>query len=125
MDLAYLTVVFFLSVRYYHQKFFGGISMNDINKRLNAYIETHPFNAGDSSCETVLEQLYQAYSESHESDPAEISHGFKELEFFLHTLPLADNDAVFNLCCRLCIAYERQTFVDGLQYGVHFTNALK
>ena len=43
--------------------------MNDINKRLNAYIETHPFNAGDSRCETVLDQLYQAYAESHESDP--------------------------------------------------------
>jgi hypothetical protein len=98
--------------------------MNDIAKRLNAYIEAHPFNAGDSSCETVLEQLHQAYSESHESDPAEISHGFKELEFFLHTLPLADNDAVFNLCCRLCIAYERKAFLDGLQYGAYLIKEL-
>ena len=61
--------------------------MENIAKRLNAYIATHPFNSGDSDCETVLEQLYQAYAESHESDPPEIRNGFKELEEFLCTLP--------------------------------------
>lgn len=93
--------------------------MNEIAKRLNAYIQSHPFDSGDSDCETVLEQLYQAYAESHESDPAEICNGFKELEDFLCVLPLEDNNAVFNLCCRLCSAYERKAFRDGLQYGAH------
>ena len=98
--------------------------MNDIAHRLNAYIQAHPFNSGDSDCETVLDQLYHAYAESHESDPAEIGDGFKELEEFLHTLPLEDNNAVFNLCCRLCSAYERKSFIDGLQYGDHFISEL-
>ena len=57
--------------------------MDNIAKRLNAYIETHPFDLGDSDCETVLDQLYQAYAESHESDPPEIGEGFKTLEEFL------------------------------------------
>ena len=91
--------------------------MKDIASRLNAYIQKHPFDSGDSDCETVLDQLYQAYAESHESDPAEIGDGFKELEEFLCLLPLEDNNAVFNLCCRLCSAYERKAFLDGLQYG--------
>lgn len=99
--------------------------MNEIAKRLNAYIQSHPFDSGDSGCETVLEQLYQAYAESHESDPAEICDGFKELEEFLHTLPLEDNNAVFNLCCRLCSAYERKAFLAGLQYGAHLIQELK
>ena len=98
--------------------------MKDIAHRLNAYIESHPLDLGDSDCETVLEQLYQAYAETHESDPAEIGDGFKELEEFLHTLPLDDNNAVFNLCCRLCSAYERKAFRDGLQYGVHLVKEL-
>ena len=93
--------------------------MIDIAYRLNAYIQKHPFDSGDSDCETVLDQLYQAYAESHESDPAEIGDRFKELEDFLHTLPLEDNNAVFNLCCRLCSAYERKAFLDGVQYGAH------
>ena len=91
--------------------------MDKIAQRLKAYIDTHPIDLGDSDCETVLDQLYQAYAESHESDPAEISDGFKELEEFLCTLPLEDNNTVFNLCCRLCSAYERKSFLDGLQYG--------
>ena len=98
--------------------------MNEIARCLDAYIQAHPFDSGDSDCETVLDQLYQAYAESHESDPAEIGDGFGELEDFLHTLPLEDNNAVFNLCCRLCSAYERKAFLDGLKYGAHLISEL-
>ena len=98
--------------------------MNKIVQRLKGYIDTHPFDPGDSDCKTVLDQLYQAYAESHESDPSEISEGFKELEEFLCDLPLEDNNAVFNLCCRLCSAYEHKAFIDGLQYGVHLSQEL-
>jgi hypothetical protein len=93
--------------------------MENIAKRLNAYITAHPFDPGDTDCQTVLDQLYQAYAESHESDPPKIGEGFKELEEFLCELPLEDNNAVFNLCCRLCVAYEHKAFLDGLQYGAN------
>ena len=92
--------------------------MENIAKRLNAYITAYPFDSGDSNCETVLDQLYQAYTESHESDPPEIRDGFKELDALLEQLSLDDNNAVWNLCCQLCTAYERKAFRDGLQYGV-------
>ena len=95
-----------------------------IAKQTQDYCKKHPLDLGDSDCETVLEQLYQSYAESHESDPNEISGGFKELEDFLCALPLDDNNAVFNLCCRLCSAYERKAFIDGLQYGVHLASEL-
>ena len=98
--------------------------MDKIAEQLKAYIDAHPFDPGDSDCKTVLDQLYQAYAESHESDPPEISDGFKELEEFLCNLPLDDNNAVFNLCCRLCIAYERKAFMDGLQYGAYLMREL-
>lgn len=99
--------------------------MNEIARCLDAYIQKHPFDSGDSDCETVLDQLYQAYAESHESDPTEIGDGFKELEEYLCTLPLDNNNAVFNLCCRLCSAYEHKAFLDGLQYGSHLIQELK
>ena len=98
--------------------------MNDIAKRLSNYIKAHPFDSGNSNCETVLDLLYQAYIESHDTDPPEISNGFKELEQFLRTLPLADNDAVFNLCCRLCIAYEHKAFMDGFRYGMQLSREI-
>ena len=98
--------------------------MNEIAKRLNAYITAHPFNPGDSDCKTVLDQLYQAYAESHESDPPEIRDGFRELDDLLGSLPLDDNNAVWNLCCQLCTAYEYKAFLDGLQYGAHLTKEI-
>ena len=99
--------------------------MENIAKRLNAYITAHPFDPGDSNCETVLDQLYQAYTESHESDPPEIRDGFKELDDLLGNLSLDDNNAVWNLCCQLCTAYERKAFLDGLQYGAHLMMELR
>ena len=98
--------------------------MDNIAKRLKAYMDKHPIDLGDTDRETVLDQLYQAYAESHESDPPEIRDGFKELEEFLCNLPLEDNNAVFNLCCRLCSAYERKAFFDDLHYGVHLIEEL-
>ena len=72
--------------------------MKDIASRLNAYIQKHPFDSGDSDCETVLDQLYQAYAEAHESDPPEISDGFKELEELeeskLTFIPIAEGQKV-------------------------------
>ena len=93
--------------------------MESIIVRLDEYIKTHPVDLGDSECKTVLDQLYQAYAESHESDPPEIGDGFSKLEDYLCALPLADNNAVFKLCCQLCTTYERKGFLDGVQYGAH------
>ena len=99
--------------------------MDNIAQRLKAYIESHPFDPGDSERETVLDQLYQAYTESHESDPQEIRDGFKELDDLLGGLLLDDNNAVWNLCCQLCTAYEHKAILDGLQYGAHLMLELK
>ena len=98
--------------------------MDKIAEKLKAYIDTHLFDPGDSDCETVLDQLYQAYAETHESDPPEISNSFKELEEYLCNLPLEDSNAVFNLCCNLCSVYEHKAFIDGLQYGAHLMKEL-
>ena len=99
--------------------------MDNIAQRRKAYLESHPFDPGDSDCDTVLDQMYQAYAESHESDPAEICNGFKELDDLMGSLPLDDNNAVWNLCCQLCTAYEHKAFIDGLQYGAHLMLELK
>ncbi len=57
--------------------------MDNIEERLKAYIDTHPFDSGDSDCETVLDQLYQAYAEYYESDsPKIISYCFLLTEEF-------------------------------------------
>ena len=91
--------------------------MKTYMEAMKAYMQAHTFDSGDPVCKTVLDQIYRAYAESHENDPPDIQEGFAELETYLEMLPLNDNNAVFNLCCRLCVAYERKAFLDGLQYG--------
>ena len=94
-----------------------------MNKRIEEfkrYLENQTFDSGDPDCKTVPDQLYRAYAESHENDPPGIREGFKELENYLEVLPLDDNNAVFNLCCRICVAYERKAFIDGFHYGSQF-----
>ena len=98
--------------------------MDKIAEQLKAYIDTHTLDLGEGDCETVLDQLYQAYAESHESDPPAIRENFKELDELLGTLPLDDNNAVFNLCCSLCTAYEQKAFIAGLQYGAYLIKKL-
>ena len=98
--------------------------MKPISEALKAYMDTHPFDAGTSDCETVLEQLYQAYSDSHESDPPNITALFRELSEYLERLPLDTNNSIFRLTCDLCIAYEKKAFLDGLQYGAHLIREL-
>lgn len=87
--------------------------------------ESYIFHSGDPDCKTVLDQLYRAYAESHEDDPPGIREGFKELESFLEVLPLDDNNAVFNLCCRICVAYEQKAFIDGFYCGTQLMKELK
>ena len=99
--------------------------MQSFAEALKAYTHDHPFDGGNGDAETVLDQLYQAYAESHESDPPEISEGFKELDDLMGSLPLDDNNAVWNLCCQLCTAYEHKAFIDGLQYGAQLMLELK
>ena len=91
--------------------------MKSVSEALRNYLQTHPYDTGDPDCENILDLLYRAYVETHESDPPEIQSGFMEMEEFLKTLPLDDNNAVFNLTCRLCTAYEKKAFLDGLQFG--------
>lgn len=91
--------------------------MKSISQAMRDYLQTHPYDTGDPDCENILDLLYRAYAETHESDPTEIQSGFAELEEFLKTLPLDDNNAVFNLTCWLCTVYEHKAFLDGLQFG--------
>ena len=94
--------------------------MNKHIEEFKRYLENHTFDSGDPDCKTVLDQLYRACTESHEDDPPGIRESFTKLESFLEALPMDDNNAVFNLCCRICVAYEHKAFIDGFHYGVQF-----
>ena len=76
--------------------------MLPIAEALKVYTHNHPFDPGSCDGETVLDQIYQAYTESHKTAPPEISEGFKELACFLETLLLRDNNHDYSLSSGCC-----------------------
>ena len=99
--------------------------MQTLLELLKRCAENHTFDSGDTDNPKVLDQLFCAYQDSHETDPPEIRDGFAELESFLETLPLDDNNAVWNLCCRICTACEHKAFIDGFRYGAQLMTELQ
>ena len=99
--------------------------MRSIINLLKRYMETCTFDTGDPDCQTVLDQLFWVYRDSYESDPPEIRDSFRDLDALLRHLPLDDNNAVFNLCCSLCTAYEYKAFIDGFHYGAQLIMGLE
>ena len=99
--------------------------MQTLLELLKRYAESHSFDTGDPDNPAVLDQLFCAYQDSHETDPPEIKDGFKELDTYLRQLSLDDNNAVWNLCCRICTAYEHKAFIDGFRYGFQLNSELK
>ena len=99
--------------------------MQPLLELLKRCAESHSFDTGDPDNPAVLDQLFCAYHDSHETDPLEIKDGFKELDTYLRQLSLDDNNAVWNLCCRLCSAYEHKAFIDGFRYGFQLNSELK
>ena len=99
--------------------------MQTLLELLKRCAESNSFDTGDPDNPAVLDQQFCAYQDSHETDPPEIKDGFKELDAYLRQLSLDDNNAVWNLCCRLCTAYEHKAFIDGFHYGFQLNNELK
>ena len=99
--------------------------MQTLLELLKRCTESNTFDTGDPDNPTVLDQLFCAYQDSHETDPPEITEGFKELDAYLEALPLEDINAVWNLCVWICVEYEHKAFLDGLRYGYQMLLELK
>lgn len=71
----------------------------------------------ESDVQTAAEILYAYYREHHPADPVEIKGNFAGLDDALRKLTLRECDRVWDLCCDLCIAHEKEGFLSGLRIG--------
>ena len=75
--------------------------------------------------ESVLEILYEAYSESQMADSPSIREGYRKLGIAVQALPLKDNDAIMDAVCMICTAHERQAFLHGIRTGARLREELE
>lgn len=74
--------------------------------------------------ESILEILYEAYSESQAADSEAIREGYRKLRIAVEALPLKDNDAVMDAVCLICTAHERTAFIQGIRVGARLREEL-
>ena len=90
--------------------------MKDYLKVLRERITAHPPDLGDA--DSVLNLLYEAYSECNPMADAQIKDGFHELYQLMNGVPLEKMDEIINPVCALCRDHERSGFVHGVQIGM-------
>jgi hypothetical protein len=91
--------------------------LKNIARLLREQLKERRFEYGDIPAETVTDFLYISYSEISRSDPEDITQGFADLDRFLDRMSFEESTEAFTNICRLCLAYEKRAFLDGLYLG--------
>ena len=86
-------------------------------------ITAHPPDLGDAN--SVLNLLYEAYSEIDPMEGDQIRAGFHELYQLMNGVPLEKMDEIINPLCFLCREHERSGFVHGVQIGMLLAQELE
>lgn len=97
--------------------------MKDYLTVLRDRITAHPPDLGDA--DSVLNLLYEAYSEINSMEDAQIKAGFHDLYQLMNGVPLEKMDEIINPVCFLCREHERSGFVHGVQIGIRLAEELK
>ena len=97
--------------------------MKDYLTVLRDRITAHPPDLGDA--DSVLNLLYEAYSEINSMEDAQIKAGFHELYQLMNGVPPERMDAIINPVCFLCREHERSGFVHGVQIGMLLARELE
>ena len=92
---------------------------------IRAYFETRKIDFSIMGAESLLEFIYQCYSEIHSLDNEQIRACYADLEHFHETMPLDESDRLFSLVADLCIEYERVAFTEGIHVGVQLMEELR
>ena len=93
-------------------------------KALKARITASPPDLGNE--DSVLEMLYEAYSESSAMYDDEIKADFHALYEAMHGMPLREMDKIVYPVCTLCRDHQKSGFIEGVRVGVHlYTNLIK
>ena len=97
--------------------------MKDYLKVLRERIPAHPPDLGDT--DSVLNLLYEAYSDCNPMVDAQIKAGFYELYRLMNGVPLEKMDEIINPVCFLCREHERSGFEHGVQIGMLLAQELE
>ena len=91
------------------------MDLKTYTKALKACITTSPPDLGNE--DSVLEMLYEAYSESSAMYDDEIKADFHALYEAMHGMPLREMDKIVYPVCTLCRDHQKSGFIEGVRIG--------
>ena len=94
-------------------------------EKIRAYFESRQIDLNHVGAESLLNFIYQCYSELHSLDTEQIRACFAELEHFHDAMPIEGSDRLFSLVADLCSEYERAAFTEGIHVGVQLMEELR
>lgn len=81
-------------------------------------------SAATPADESVLELLYDVYSESNAMYDDEIKADFNALYEAMNGMPLRDMDRIVYPVCTLCRDYQKSGFVEGIKIGMRLAREI-
>lgn len=98
--------------------------MNPYIQSLKARLASSSPDYGDGDISTLLEFLWQAYTDRNPISNDRIRALFLKLEPIFAGLPPQDCDALFDTVSSLCAAHERAAFLEGIRVGARLAMEL-
>lgn len=78
----------------------------------------------DGNAETLLEMLYDIYTQFNGFDNEAIRKDFEDIYVAMNGKPLQEIDAVINPVCILCRDCEKASFAEGVMVGIRLAQEL-
>lgn len=90
----------------------------EVVENIKTYLETHSANYF-GQIDTLLELVYQAYTEFNSAETPEFEAIIDPLDKILRSLVDTDEEAdeYMNVVFELCAAYEKQSYIEGMKTG--------
>lgn len=96
------------------------MKIDEFIRALRSSIET----PADSNAETLLEMLYDIYTQFNGFDNETIRKDFEDIYTAMNSKPIREIDAVINPVCILCRDCEKASFAEGVRVGIKLAQEL-
>lgn len=93
-------------------------------EKLVAYVNAQEQNFGDGDAESLLEMLFNIYTQFNGLDNNTIREDFDKLYAAMNGKTLREMDEVIYPVCSLCRDHEKAGFIEGIKVGIRLRDEI-
>ena len=100
------------------------MKMDEFIRALRSSLDTSTEACTDSTAETLLEMLYDIYTQFNGFDNETIRKDFEDIYAAMNGKPIREIDTVINPVCILCRDCEKVSFTEGVRVGIRLAKEI-